>query len=184
EIGAIDRGDDDMVEAELLDRDRHPPRLEDIERIGPAGRDVAEGAAPGADLAHDHHGRVTLGPALADIGAARLLADGDEAVRAHDLTRLVVALAGRRLHPDPSGLAQDRRVRLVRLLRMTLGAVAQISFLHGYLEDAGPRSFCRARGAGARHGLRYQCRRRYGSRDAFGRQFRAFSIQRPPSCAQ
>ena len=54
-----------------------------IEQIGPAGRDVAEGAGAGADGAQDHHRRVLLLPALADIGAGRLLADGVELELAH-----------------------------------------------------------------------------------------------------
>ena len=41
-----------------------------------AGAHVAERAGAGAGLAHDHEGRVALVPAFADVGAARLLADG------------------------------------------------------------------------------------------------------------
>jgi hypothetical protein len=67
-----------MGEAQLLDRIGHAPRLERVERVGAPGGHVAEGAAAGADLAHDHHGGVALAPAFADVGAARLLADGDE----------------------------------------------------------------------------------------------------------
>ena len=85
EVVAVDGGDDDVVEAELLHRHGDAAGLEDVERVGPAGGDVAEGAAAGADLAHDHHGGVALGPALADVGAAGLLADRDQPVLAHDL---------------------------------------------------------------------------------------------------
>ena len=148
EVVAVDRGDDDVVEAELLDGDGDARRLEHVEGVGAAGGDVAEGAAAGADLAHDHHRGVALGPALADVGAARLLADGDEAVLPHDLAGPLVALGGRRLDANPVGLAQDRGVGLVGLLRMALGAVAEVSragvpVAHGY--SVGGRAQHRAR---------------------------------------
>jgi hypothetical protein len=72
---------------------------------------VAEGAAAGADLAHDHHGGVALRPAFARIGAARLLADGHQLVLAHDLVGLAIALAHRRLDPDPAGLSSAGHCR-------------------------------------------------------------------------
>ena len=59
------------------------------------GPHVAEGAGARAGVAHDHEGGVLLRPALADIRAAGLLADRDEAVLADDARRL----------------AEDRRAR-------------------------------------------------------------------------
>ncbi|MEO1000269.1 MAG: hypothetical protein AAFW69_06665, partial [Pseudomonadota bacterium] len=50
----VDRGDDDVVEPQLLDRRGDAPRLERIKRVGPARGHVAEGAAARADLPHDH----------------------------------------------------------------------------------------------------------------------------------
>ncbi len=87
QIVAIDRGDDDMLETQLGDGVGDPLRLVRVESAGQPGLDVAEGAGARAGVAHDHHGGVLLRPALADIGAAGLLADGDEAVLAHDLAR-------------------------------------------------------------------------------------------------
>ncbi len=55
-----------------------------IERAGQSGLDVAEGAGPRAGVAHDHEGGVLFLPALADIGAAGLLAHRVQAVFAHD----------------------------------------------------------------------------------------------------
>ena len=84
-----------------------------------AGLDVAEGASARAGVAHDHEGGVLLLPALADIGAARLLADRDELVLAHD------AVASRPISASPapltriqSGLRWNGLVRPVRLFRM------------------------------------------------------------------
>ena len=73
-----------MGEAELLDRIGDVLGLVRVERARHAGVDVAEGAGAGAGVAHDHEGGVLLLPALADIGAARFLADRDELVLAHD----------------------------------------------------------------------------------------------------
>ena len=67
---------------------------------------VAEGAGAGAGVAHDHEGGVVLRPALADVRAARLLADRDQAVLAHDRRRLAIDRRARRLDADPVGLAR------------------------------------------------------------------------------
>ena len=76
EIVAVDRGHHDMGEAEPGDRVGDALRLVLVERIRQAGAHVAEGAGAGAGLPHDHEGRMALVPAFADVGAARLLADG------------------------------------------------------------------------------------------------------------
>src|SRR4051794_41425730 len=101
EIVAIDRGHDDMVEAELGDRIADPPRLVRVEQIGPPGRDVAEGAGARADRAQDHYRRVPVLPALADIRTGRLLADGMQAEFAHQPPRRVIFGRTGRLDPDP-----------------------------------------------------------------------------------
>ena len=61
-----------------------------IERPRQPGRHVAEGAGARAGVAHDHHGGVALRPALADVGAGRLLAHRDEPVLAQHAARLAV----------------------------------------------------------------------------------------------
>ncbi len=117
QVVAVDRGDDDVIEPELRHRMRDVRGLRRIERARQSGLDVAEGAGARAGVAHDHHGGVAAGPALGDVGAARLLAHGDEAVLAQDSARLVELRRGRRhLHPDPRGLAQHRRVGPMGLL--------------------------------------------------------------------
>src|SRR5471030_2089396 len=119
EIVAVDRGDDDMGEAEPGERVGDSFGLMRIEAVGPPGRDVAERAGARADAAEDHHGHMLLFPALADIRARCLLADGVELLRTDELAGLVVLARHRRLDADPCRLALDRIVRLMRLLGMT-----------------------------------------------------------------
>ncbi len=135
-IVAVDRRDDDVIEPQLGHRLRHVLGLRRIERARQPGLDVAEGAGTRAGVAHDHHGGVAAGPALGDVGAARLLAHGDEAVLAQDCARLVELRRGRRhLHPDPVRLAQHRRVGPVGLLGVARSLVEDGD--HGSL-DAPP----------------------------------------------
>ena len=94
-----------MLEAELGGGDRDMLGLQRIDRARHAGLDVAEGAGPRAGVAEDHHRRVLLGPAFADVRAGRFLAHRGQVQRAHQLARLGIAGAGRRLDPDPVGLA-------------------------------------------------------------------------------
>src|SRR4051812_30961572 len=54
QIVAVDAGDDYIGELELRDRLGEMARLLGIGRKRPAVRDVAERAAPGADVAQDH----------------------------------------------------------------------------------------------------------------------------------
>ena len=94
-----------MFQAQLGRGDRDMLRLQRVDRARHAGLDVAEGAGPGAGVAEDHHRRVLLGPAFADVRAGRFLADRRQVEFAHQLARLVIAFADRRLDPDPVGLA-------------------------------------------------------------------------------
>ncbi len=122
QVVAIDRSDDNMLQPELrrslgdvsgfllIDPARHP------------GLDVAEGAGPGAGVAQDHHRRMLLRPALADIGAGGLLAHGIEIQIAHKLARLAELWRCRRLHPDPVRFASALRARCVG----KIGHAAQI----------------------------------------------------------
>ena len=118
-VVAVDRGHHDMRKPELRHRLGDPLRLAFVQRIGQAGAHVAEGAGAGAGLAHDHESRVALRPALANIGAVRLLADGRELEAAHQRARFRVDRGAGRLDADPGRLAGDRLVRPMRLLRMS-----------------------------------------------------------------
>ena len=117
-IVAVDRRHHHMGEREIGDGPPNPRGLERIERAGTAGAHVAEGASPGAGVAEDHHGRVPLAPALADIRAGSLLAHGVEAVLAQGRARFVKGMRPRRPDADPVGLPQDGRIGQPRLLRM------------------------------------------------------------------
>src|SRR6266571_481083 len=95
-------------------------RLFGIGRERPAVGDVAERAAPRAQVSQDHEGRGALAEALPDIGAGRFLAHRVEIVLAEDLFDFVKARAGGSgAHADPLGLGEalrgydrDRNARL------------------------------------------------------------------------
>ena len=121
QIVAIHRGDHHMAKAQLLHRRRDIAGLGRIERPGQARLHIAESAGPRAGVAHDHHGGVRLGPAFADIGTGRFLADGMEIVFAHDRAGGGIFAGDRRLDPDPVGLAENLLVGPVRLFGVARG---------------------------------------------------------------
>ena len=109
QVVAADAGDDDVLEAHDGDGLRDAARLVGIVPVRTAGLDRAEAAGTRAGVAQDHDGRRALLPALADVGAAGLFADGVERLAAHEvLELLVVGAAG---HPglDPVGMAAPVR---------------------------------------------------------------------------
>ena len=96
-----DAGHHDVVEAHGAHRLRDAAGLVVVEPGGPAGLDGAEPARPGADVAQDHDRRGALVPALAHVGADRLLADRVEVQAAQQPLEVVVVVT--RGHPglDP-----------------------------------------------------------------------------------
>ena len=127
-----------MAEPERRDRFGDAGRLPGIERVRQAGPHIAEGAGPGAGLAHDHEGRVALFPALADVGAVRLLADGRKLELAHDPAGLGIERRTGRLHPDPGRLAGDRLVGPVRLFGVARARPRNLpQVLRQRVDDAG-----------------------------------------------
>src|SRR5260370_29644992 len=127
-IVAVDRRYHDMAEAELADRFGDVGGLVRIERARLAGGDIAEGAGPRAGIAHDHESRVLLLPALADVGAGRLLAHRRQPELAHQALGLGIFRRGGRTHPDPIRLAPNRTVPPLRLFGGALGP-AQRAFV-------------------------------------------------------
>src|SRR5439155_16693602 len=111
-------GDDDVRELEGCRCRGYALRLMRVDEIRPAGRDIAKRASPRADAAEDHHRRVLLLPALADIRAGRLLAHRVERKLAHQPARRLVFGRTRRLDPQPVRLAPDRAVATMRLFGM------------------------------------------------------------------
>ena len=112
-----------MSQSELAGRFHDMFRLGGIERAGHAGLDVAEGAGAGAGVTHDHEGRVFLLPALANVRATGLFAHGVQAVVTHNFLGSEIALRDGSLHANPVGLFQNRRIRPVRLFRVTRARV-------------------------------------------------------------
>ena len=100
-----------------------------------AGVDLAEVAAPGALVATDEEGGLPVFPALVDVGAAGLFADGVQALAADQRLQLGVLRAGLQPGLDPLGLALDGHL-----------AVADLEaeqFAAGRLER-GSRGMCRS----------------------------------------
>src|SRR6185312_12333328 len=127
-----------MREAKLRGRFADAGRLLRIERTRQSGPDVAESTGARAGIAHDHERCVLFLPALPDVRTARLLADGDEVVLAHDRLGGEIAGGYRRLDTDPLGLLEHRGIRSMRLFRMARTRVID------EVEDDG-------------HGLTYGC---------------------------
>jgi hypothetical protein len=126
EIVAVDASDDDVGKAELGGRLGDVFGLGFVECAGQAGLHVAEGAGARAGVAHDHKGGVLLLPALADVGAAGLLAHGVQAVGTRDGLRSEEAGRYRRLHADPGGLFGLARVGAMRLFGMARARIAEV----------------------------------------------------------
>ena len=116
-----------MLETELRDRVSDARGLVLVKRARQAGAHIAEGAGARAGVAHDHEGGVALVPAFADVGTARLLADGRELEFAHEAQGLGEDRRAGGAHTDPGRLAGDRLVRPVRLLRMAQSGLARRS---------------------------------------------------------
>ena len=90
EVVAIDGRHDDMLKLQMRDGLCNAPRLVGVEVRRQARRDVAERAGARANAAHDHHRRVPLLPAVADVRAGGLFADGVKLVFADDGPRVVI----------------------------------------------------------------------------------------------
>ena len=103
EVVAVDRGHDDVAQPHARSGRCDLPGLERIERVAVlAGEHRAVAAGARAGVSHDLERRGAAPEALADVGTARLLADGVQAVAAQDLLQLRVARARRRhAHPHP-----------------------------------------------------------------------------------
>jgi len=124
QVIAIHAGDDDVGELQCSDRLREIDRLLGVERQRTSVADVAEGAAPRANVAHDHERGGAFAEAFADVRTRGFLAHRVQAVLTQNLFDLVEARTGRRPHADPVRLAQRRRGdhldRNARCLRATL----------------------------------------------------------------
>src|SRR6201994_315088 len=112
EIVAVDGGDHGVAQSHSRDRARDARGLERIVPRRLAGLDVAEAAAARARVAEDHERRGAALPALADVRARGLLADGVQVLRADQLGQLAVALPAGRGHLEPRRLALAQRAHV------------------------------------------------------------------------
>ena len=101
QIIAIDRGDDDMLKPERAGRFGNMRRLKLVDWPGHTGLDVAKSAGARAGIAQDHHRRVLLAPAFADVGAGRFLANGIEVQPPHQRAGFGKHRRGGRPHAQP-----------------------------------------------------------------------------------
>src|SRR3984885_14529947 len=76
QVVAIDRGDNDMLQAESRYGLCYSARLVGVERAHLAVRDRPIRTIARAHIAHQHEGRGTMRKAFANVGAACFLADG------------------------------------------------------------------------------------------------------------
>jgi hypothetical protein len=94
QVVAVDAGDHHVLQLQRGDGLGQVLRLVHVQRVGPAVADVAERAAAGALVAHDHEGGRALAEAFADVGAGGFLAHRVQVVLAQDLLDLVEARGG------------------------------------------------------------------------------------------
>ena len=104
QVVAVDRCDDDVVEAEGVDGMGDALGFRGIDRPRPAVRDGAVRAGARADVAEDHERRRPVVPALADVGTARFLAHRVQVEIAHQPLEAQVARRPRRTDLQPCRL--------------------------------------------------------------------------------
>ena len=116
QIVAIDRGDHGVLQSHAIDRFGHARRLGGVELRRTAVRDGAVGARARADVAKDHEGGGSVMPALADVGAACVLADRVQLQVLHDALEPEVVLRPGSADLQPLGLRLARSHEFKRRL--------------------------------------------------------------------
>src|SRR5206468_1366510 len=114
-VVAGDPGHGRVPKAHRADRRGHPARLVAVQRLRPAGVDLAEVTPARALVAADEERGLPVLPALVDVGAAGLLADGVQALAPDQALELGVFRTHPRPRLDPRRLALDRRLRVAHL---------------------------------------------------------------------
>jgi hypothetical protein len=107
QVVAGDAGDRRVAQAHGLDGLGHPARLVGVELGRLAGVDLAEVAPARALVTADEEGGLPVFPALVDVGAAGLLADGVQALPLDQTTQVRELGTHRRPDLDPRRLALD-----------------------------------------------------------------------------
>jgi hypothetical protein len=93
EVVSRDAGDGGVAQARRVDALGHPARFVAVDRLRPAGVDLAEVAAPGALVTPDEERRLVVLPAFDDVRAARLLAHGVQSLGPRESARLAIPRA-------------------------------------------------------------------------------------------
>ena len=145
-VVTVYRGDDNMAQRQFCHSRADIFRFMRIKKVRPSGSHVAESASTGADRSEDHHGRMFLRPAFADVGTSRLLAHGDEVVLAHQRAGLGIFGRYRCLYAKPFRAARLRPVRITALFGMALGALACVDLRHACLSVLHIQRRCRTTG--------------------------------------
>jgi hypothetical protein len=124
QVVAVHRGDHHVLEAQVGDGDGQAFRLVDVQWLRTAMADVAERAATGADVTHDHEGRGAAGEALAQVRAGGLFAHAVQLVLAQQGLDAVDFRRNRDAHANPVRLLRQLGGRndLHRDARNLLGA--------------------------------------------------------------
>ncbi len=76
QVVAVDRGDDDVTQVHGFDGFCEVFRFVGVEHVGAAVSHIAERAAAGADVAHNHEGRRAFAETFADVWAGGFFANG------------------------------------------------------------------------------------------------------------
>src|SRR6202521_5452342 len=102
-------GNDHILQTQLGDGLRQVDGFLSIERHRPAVTDVAERAAAGADIPHDHAGGRTLAEAFTDGRARSFLAHRVQLIFPQNLFDFVISrVVSTQTHANPLRLAQRR----------------------------------------------------------------------------
>src|SRR5690606_21441233 len=110
---AVHRGDNDVLQVHRLDGLGDAVRLVPVYRRRATGLNVAEAAGAGAGVAQHEERRGPLAPALAEVGAHGLLADGMQFLTAHQAAQPLVRFTTGRADANPLRAAAGARRRIV-----------------------------------------------------------------------
>ena len=122
----VDAGNDGVLQVHRADGLGDAFRLQPVQGGGHAVFYVAEAAGAGADVAEHQEGGRARSPALAQVGAHGLLADGVQGFAAHQGADLLVSLAGRGADANPGGTPEGGGVHFCGV-----NAVSGRCFGHG-----------------------------------------------------
>src|SRR5688572_28784690 len=109
QIVAVDAGNDDVTKLERRNGAGEIDRFRGVRRKRSAVSDIAERAAPRAQVPEDHESRGALAETFSDVGAGSFLTDGVQRMAAQDFLDFPETLAGAPPDPYTVGLAQTLR---------------------------------------------------------------------------